>query len=138
MTENKNDWKNTVNHFLGREFWNDFQDLFQNQWPAYNLYESETRYFCQIALPGVKSLEDVRISIDPTKLIIKGNAHYHPSGYSIISEELPKGEFERTIRFQNPIKTTPIEASYKKGIMQIILDKLIGQEISEIYIDEED
>jgi HSP20 family protein len=138
MSEHKNDWKNTVNHFLGKEFWNDFQDLFQNQWPAYNLYESETSYLCQIALPGVKSLEDVRISIDPSKLIIKGNAHYHPSGYSIVSEELPKGGFDRTIHFQNPIKTAPIEAIYKKGIMQIRLEKLLGQEISEIIIDEED
>ncbi len=131
----KSDWKKTVNNFLGKDFWNDFQDLFSKEWPTYNLYESDSGYLCQISLPGLKNLEDVRISIDHTKLIIKGNAHYHVSGFSVVSEELHKGPFERTIPFLNPVETEPVEAIYKKGMMMIQLKKLQGQEISEIIID---
>lgn len=138
MSEQKNDWKKTVNSFLGKDFWSDFQELFSHDWPAYNLYESETRYLCQISLPGVQNLADVKISIDPTKLLIRGNAHYHLSGYSVVSQELHKGPFERTIRFPNPVETEPIEAVYKKGMMVIQLEKLRGQEISEIIIENDD
>lgn len=137
MTEKK-DWKNTVNQFLGKDFWNDFQDFFTSDWPAYNLYETETEFICQLALPGLNDLDDVKLSIDHTKLLIKGNAHYHLSGTSIVSEELYKGPFERHIQFPSPVQTEPIEAVYRKGIMLIRLEKLKGQEISEIIIEEED
>lgn len=134
----KNDWKKTVNQFLGKDFWNDFQDLFVSDWPPYNLYETESSFICQIALPGLNDLEDVKLSIDHTKLLIKGNAHYHLSSTSIVSEELHKGPFERVIQFPSPVKTEPTEAVYRKGMMRIRLEKLQGQEISEIIIDEDD
>ncbi|WEG12403.1 Hsp20/alpha crystallin family protein [Pullulanibacillus sp. KACC 23026] len=138
MAEGKNDWKHTVNQFLGKDFWHDFQDLFSKEWPTYNLYESESSFICQIALPGLKELGDVTVSIDNTKLLIRGNAHYHLSGYSIVSEELLKGSFEREIVFPSPVQTEPVEATYRKGMLIIQLQKLKGQEISEIIIEEED
>jgi len=132
------DWKKSVNHILGHDFWNDFQDVFTKEWPQVNLYESEDIILCLIALPGVKTLDDIHLYIHHTTLLIKGHIHFSFPGYKTVDEELYKGSFDRTIELPFPVQSHPLEATFNRGLMSIKLQRLTQQENSEIMIKDED
>jgi len=135
---NYHDWKKSVDHILGNDFWSEFQDAFTKEWPQVNLYESEDTILCLIALPGVKKLDDIHLYIHHTTLLIKGHIHFSFPGYKIVDEELHKGSFERTIELPSPVQNPPLEATFNRGLMSIKLPCLKQQEGSEIIIRDED
>ncbi|MFC4618994.1 Hsp20/alpha crystallin family protein [Camelliibacillus cellulosilyticus] len=132
------EWKQSVSGFLGKDFWNDFQDFFLKDWPLVNLYESDDHILCLVALPGIRSIDDIHIYINHTSLDLKGHIHYHYNGFHPVREELNKGRFERTVDLPVPVHNEPVDATFKKGMMTIKLKKMKHHQVSEIIVNEED
>lgn len=95
------------------------------QWnPKINLSESQSHYYVEAELPGIKK-EDLKVSFDNNILSISGersekkddkekNYHRIESVY---------GKFNRSISFDNDIQSENIEAEYKDGILSIAIAK---------------
>ena len=131
------DWKKSVNQFLGQDFWSEFQQFFKSDWPLVNLYEKEDTVLCLIALPGLPNLDDIHIYINHSSIIIKGFSAYSFPGYKTVNEELHKGEFQREIELPSPVNNKPIEATFSKGLLSILLKRIDRHEVSEIIVEED-
>lgn len=136
---NFQDWKDSIGGFLGKDFWDDFQDFFTRDWPFINLYRSDTQLLCLIALPGIRSVDDVHIFINHSQMTIKGHIHHHYNDFEPIHEEIHKGRFERFFKLPYPVHHEPVMATFKKGILAITLTRIQNYEVSEIIVaDDED
>jgi len=132
------DWKESVGGFLGKDFWNEFQEFFTKDWPSVNLYQNDTHLLCLIALPGIQSVDDVHVYINHTQLTIRGHIHHHYNGFEPVQEEIHKGRFERVVKLPCPVHNEPAEAIFKKGLLTLVLKRIRHFEVSEIIIAEEE
>ncbi|HET6873007.1 MAG TPA: Hsp20/alpha crystallin family protein [Sporolactobacillaceae bacterium] len=128
------DWKESVSGFLGKDFWNDFQDFFSKDWPLVDIYQNDTQLLCLIALPGIHNIDDVHIFINHSQMTIKGHIRQHVAGFEPVQEEIHKGRFERVIKLPCPVHNEPETAIFKKGILAIALTRIQHYEVSEIII----
>ena len=133
-----NDWKRTVSGFLGKDFWNEFQGFFARDWPLVNLYENDDHVLCLIALPGIRRMDDVRITINHTSLEIKGHLHRPFADYRAVHEEIQEGPFERHVDLPAPVQNEPVEAVFKTGMLILTLRRIPHFEVSEIVIADEE
>ncbi|TCP24093.1 HSP20 family protein [Scopulibacillus darangshiensis] len=139
MKETKfQDWKKSVSGFLGKEFWQDFQDVFMKEWPLVNVYESQNYLLCLIALPGLEKKEDVHIYVNHQSITLRGVINSEISGYQPVHEEFSNGRFERSIELPYPVHQVPSDASYKKGLLTLVLQRLQDREVSEVVVMDED
>lgn len=97
--------------------------------PAIEIKQSNKDYKVKVQLPGVKK-DDIDIELDNDFMTIAAqieeeqeqkeekeeNVKYHTC-------EFRYGKYQRTISFDNPIKTEEATAEYKNGILTIILPK---------------
>jgi HSP20 family protein len=128
------EWKESVGGFLGKDFWNEFQDFFTKDWPLVNIYRNEMHVLCLIALPGIRSVDDVHVYINHSQMTIKGNIQTQLAGFEPVQEEIHKGRFERVIKLPCPVHNEPEAASFKKGILAVTLTRIQHYEVSEIII----
>lgn len=134
-----NDWRKNVNQFLGKDFWSEFQDVFKQDWPLVNLYQAnQNRLICLIALPGVADKKNLELYIQHQALMIKGSISDQTGGYQPITEEFSTVPFERTIDLPFPVHPSPLEATYKKGILRLILEKSEPKSQKGVMVVEED
>lgn len=132
------DWKDSVGGFLGKDFWNEFQGFFQHEWPYVNLYQNDSQLFCLIALPGIRTIDDVHIFINHTQITIKGHIHNQVNGFELVQEEIHTGRFERHIKLPYAVHNEPQDANFKKGLLALTLNRIQHFEVSEIIIGEDD
>ncbi len=133
-----NDWRKNVNQFLGKDFLADFQDVFKQEWPLVNLYQSDNRLLCLIALPGVEDKRNLQLFIQHQILVIKGEIFDQSGRYNPITEEFSAASFERTVELPYPVNPSPLEATYKKGILRLVLEKTEPKSQTGVMVVEED
>lgn len=140
MDEHKKykEWRRSVSDFLGKDFLNDFQDMFTKDWPPVNLYESDTQVICLLQVPGVRSTEDLHMYVYHQSLVIKGERHMDFPDRQMVKEELKKGPFKRTIQLPSPVKTKPLSAHYRTGMLTVTLEKIQEEEVNEISVEPKD
>ncbi|MDQ7825339.1 MAG: Hsp20/alpha crystallin family protein [Candidatus Eremiobacteraeota bacterium] len=90
--------------------------------PAIDLYKEGESYVIEAAIPGVKK-EDFQIHAAEDAITISGE---HKDERKIEEKnmywkEIRRGSFQRTITFQEPIKSGEVKASYKDGILKVTL-----------------
>ena len=93
--------------------------------PAMDVVEKDDRYEVEVELPGVKK-EDVNISLQEGVLTINaGNRREKTEERDgrVISRELRRGEFVRSLRFGSAIEESGIDAGFSDGILHIRLPK---------------
>lgn len=97
--------------------------------PAVEVIQNKENYKIKVQLPGIKK-ENIEVEIDNDFMTIcaqtheekeeeqedENNKHYHTS-------EFRYGKYQRTISFDQPIKSEDAKAQYKDGILTITVPK---------------
>lgn len=132
------DWRKNVHQFLGKDFWADFQDVFKQEWPLVNVYQNDRRLMCLIAVPGVEDKKDIELYVQHQVLMIRGKSGEKPLSFQPVSEEFSIQTFERTVDLPFPVNPSPLEATYKKGVLKLILERIEPKDQQGIMVVEED
>lgn len=100
-------------------------NLLSTNWsPTSDIVEHDNEYEVKIELPGV-SKDDVKITMQENLLTIRGekkqeqeskSSHYH-------RVERSYGSFQRSFTLPTLVKADQIEATYKDGILTVLLPK---------------
>jgi HSP20 family protein len=91
-------------------------------YPAINIWVSDASQFVTAEMPGVH-VEDIDINVDGDTLTISGELGVEevPAGAHIHRKERSAGKFSRTIQLPYPVDADKVEASFKNGILSILL-----------------
>ena len=92
--------------------------------PALDLFTTHEAVIAKIALPGVKP-EDVDVTIADDIVTVHGSYQEEKetteAGY--VHKELSRGSFSRTIAVPTAVKAEAATASFKDGLLTLILPK---------------
>ncbi len=117
---------------FGRRFAPEGEVVWQ---PPIDIEEQEDRYTAHVELPGMK-LEDIKITLEDNRLVIRGektrteekkNATYHRL-------ERVYGTFERSFTLTHALKSDKIEATYRDGVLEVVVPKADEAKAREIPI----
>lgn len=103
--------------------------------PAVEVKQSKTEYKVKVQLPGVKK-DDIEVELDNDFMTITAkieeekeqkeeqeeNLRYHTC-------EFRYGKYQRTISFDQPIKSAEANAEYKNGVLTIKIPKRQSEQI---------
>ena len=100
------------------------QMMKNHQTPASNIIERNDDYAIEMALPGFEK-KDIIIDIDKQVLKISSKKEFNAAeGQTIKRREFYYGAFERQFEIPNTVDTEKIEATYKNGILTLIIPKM--------------
>lgn len=92
--------------------------------PGVDILETEKAFEIHLAAPGMKK-DDFRLDLDDQFLTISGERktkrEENPAKFHIV--EISYGSFSRAFRLPDGVLASKIEASYKDGILQVVLPK---------------
>lgn len=92
--------------------------------PAVDIFETKDSLVMKVELPGV-SKEDVKIDLDNQILTISGERKFEnevkEEDYHRI--ERAYGQFQRSFTLPNKVDAERIEASYREGLLEVVLPK---------------
>ena len=91
---------------------------------AVDLYETPEAYVLKGALPGVKP-EDITINATPGMVTVRGEykVETETKDESYLRKELRAGAIHRTFELPLSIDPTKVEATFKDGILKVVLGK---------------
>jgi len=92
--------------------------------PSIDLGETSTEIVVRADLPGI-DLQDIDVSVTKDTLTIRGEKkkqqQHTGTNYQIV--ERSSGSFTRSIRLSTPVNEQKVTASYKKGVLDVVLPK---------------
>ncbi|PTX49353.1 HSP20 family protein [Melghirimyces profundicolus] len=108
-----------------KEVWKKLDPSSPKRVPSIDIYETEEEGVITAELPGLRSSEDVQITLDSLHLTLEGRipCPYPCPKESLIVNERYFGRFKRTVRIPFNYSSDSIEARYKSGILEIHLSK---------------
>lgn len=128
-----------------RRHWDPFRDLFgddfystfglpavsaqPNTWtPTVDISESDKEFTIHAELPGVKK-EDIKLQIDEDVLTIQGERKFEKTEESreFRKRERSYGSFVRTFQLPEGVDQELIKASFKEGVLDISIPKVLEQ-----------
>lgn len=133
MSSLRKEMDNVWDHFLGKT---SFPESFSKEWmPSVDVSETEDQLLIKAELPGLEA-KDVNVSISGDLLTIKGEKKQEEEKKDehFYSSERYYGSFQRSFRLPENIKTDKVDATFKKGILQIALRKTEKSKKKEIEI----
>jgi HSP20 family protein len=115
------DMDNLVQHLFGEE---NRQVGRENYAPMLNLSETEGQYELTADLPGIKP-ENVSVEVHEGQITISGQreAEKEETNKTFHRVERQYGEFRRTVSLPVPVDEQKITASYKDGVLTVVLPK---------------
>jgi HSP20 family protein len=110
--------------------------LAEEEWqPAMDVSETESELVVNVEIPGMDP-EDIDVSLSEGTLLIKGEkkpeAEEKEADYHLIERNY--GTFIRSIPLPAGVQRDKISASYKNGILTIVLPKSEGAQKKEIKV----
>lgn len=105
--------------------------------PPVDIYEDETQLVVRAELPGLKR-EDIDIQVTTESLVISGERKMEQLGAqepNYIRIERPYGPFRRTFSISVPVKPGETKASYKEGLLEIVIPKAEEAQPKKIQVD---
>jgi HSP20 family protein len=111
--------------------------LMEGAWsPSVDVFDSKDNVLVKVDIPGMKK-EDMEISVDGDTLTIKGEkkeeTESKDKGY--VKTERFFGSFNRALSLPAEIEENKVKASYKDGVLEIILPKKEEQKPKQIKVD---
>ena len=139
-------WKNQEINKLRKDIdrlfdrlWDDFgmplSTRVEREKPYIDLSETEESLLIRAEVPGINP-EDLEISITENILTIKGEMKQGDEEESGDSHRMERryGYFSRTLRLPCKIVVDDVQATYKKGVLSIVMPKCKEMSASEIRI----
>ena len=97
--------------------------------PAVEIKQNDHEYKVKVQLPGVKK-DDIKVDIDNDFMTISAQMHEEKEEHEQQENnekyhtcEFRYGQYQRTVSFDNPIKSQESHAKYKDGILTITVPK---------------
>ena len=103
--------------------------------PDIDIKETDQNIQIKADLPGMKK-EDINISVDEDQLIIRGERKIEKEekDKDYVRVERSYGSFYRSFNIGVPVKSDQIEASYKDGVLEVVLPKAEAKKPKKIEI----
>jgi len=110
-----------LDSFLGRP--TSTADI-RNWVPALDMHETKDQFVLKFELPGVKD-KDVSLSIVEDLLTVKGERAFaaDTEGKNARHIERVYGKFERSVRLPVPVQAEKVTATYRDGVLEVMLPK---------------
>lgn len=126
----------------------DFDRLF-NDFPAFvrgdqqfgahriDVHETQDEVVATCDLPGLEKKEDVQIDVQGNLLAVSGTIH---RGHEIQEEQMHQrerfyGRFQRSVSLPSPVQEEGIKATYRNGVLEIRMRKLMPPPKKQIDIE---
>lgn len=112
----------------GGPMWNPFasQPAAPGLFPMVDILDVRHELVLIVDVPGLEHASDVRISVHPDKVIVKGELQRlgnRNGEYSILQSERRVGSFERSITLPVRVRKQHAKAIYQQGLLEIRLLK---------------
>ena len=119
----RDDMDKLFNRFLGRSFEGD--EVADNEWvPHVDIAEGDNSFTLKAELPGMNK-DDIKISLHDNVLTLRGEKseqkEVKENTYHLCERRY--GKFIRSFRLSTPVDSRKIEASFKDGVLNIMLPK---------------
>lgn len=103
--------------------------------PDVDIKETDKEILVRADLPGMKQ-EDIDVSIDENQLVIKGERKMEKEEKEkdYVRVERSYGSFYRSFSLGTPIKEDQVRATYKDGVLEVILPKAEVRKAKKIQI----
>jgi HSP20 family protein len=114
--------------------WPEFPLYTREEWdPTVNVHEKEGKFYITAEIPGLKK-EDISVSYDNRCVTIRGKEDFEKTEESAehSMNEMRNGAFFKSFKMPGAIDEEKIEATYKDGVLTLILphiEKLKGNKI---------
>ncbi len=99
--------------------------LLDGAWsPAVDIYDSKENILIKADIPGL-SKEDIEVTVHGDTLVIKGEKKHEKEvkEKDYIRTERFYGNFQRAIRLPAEVETNKVDATYKNGVLELVLPK---------------
>ncbi len=105
--------------------------------PAIDVYETPDKVVVVVELAGIGE-QDIEITVNRDRFLIRGERKKPSYGgqQAYYRMEIPSGPFEREVLLPVAVDPQGSEASYRDGLLEVILPKL-GQHIHKVEIKSE-
>ncbi|KAA9021726.1 Hsp20/alpha crystallin family protein [Niallia endozanthoxylica] len=117
-------WKQALNpDVLAKEGRKNFENNLlktRDTFPLCDLYQKEHLLFLEIELPGLTT-EDIKVSFEQGKVIIKGHYHTLKTGSNYFLKERMSKAFIKEIAMPFPIIESLIRHTFSNGLFTLIL-----------------
>ncbi len=91
--------------------------------PKADIYEVDENIFVVLDMPGINE-NAIDITLEKNILNVKGYAQIeNRENYSLVLAEYEAGDFERSFSVSDTIDRENIQASYKNGVLRLVLPK---------------
>ncbi len=103
--------------------------------PAFDVAENEKEYIVTAELPGIDP-QDIEITISNGVLTIRGEKkrEEETKGENYYYMERQYGAFQRSFRLPDEIKEDEIDATYKHGVLKLVIPKVHEGRVKRIEI----
>jgi len=104
--------------------------------PDVDIKETDSEIRIKADLPGMKK-EDIDISVDEDQLVIKGERREEKEekDKDYVRVERNYGSFYRSFNIGVPVKSDQVKASYKEGVLELVLPKAEAKKPKKIKIE---
>lgn len=125
---------------------NDLFDISLSRWPAVNgkerpslaldIYDGKDHFTVKADIPGMKK-EDIEISIQEGVLTIRGEKkeETEKNEKGVLRTERFYGMFERSVALPSVVDEAKVKASYKDGVLELVIPKKEESKPKQIKID---
>ena len=103
--------------------WPEWQRDMGEEWtPSADLTEKDGAYHLTAEVPGIKK-EDITVSVENGYVTVKGKKedHREEKGEEDFLKETRSGAFCRSFRLPSEVDTEHIDATYKDGVLNVVL-----------------
>jgi HSP20 family protein len=111
---------------LGRSFGTEFMSNFNTglTLPAVNVKDTANEYIVEMAVPGLeKSNFDINIDNNILSIVAESKTEDNTESENYTRREFGYSSFKRTFAIPDSVNAEKITASYKEGILKVLLPK---------------
>ena len=102
--------------------------------PPVDVYQDKDQFTVIVELPGHKK-EEIEISLHDNTLTISGERKCEESGEQEFLTERSYGKFQRSLTLPTAVDAEKVKASYKYGLLQVVLPKAEEAKPKQVEID---
>lgn len=112
--------------FFGRP-WPETGSVFGGRMPRVDVIDRESEFCVRAELPGI-SKENLEVSLHENTLNLRATTQREEKQErgQYYRREMSRGEFQRTIRLPAPVESENAKATFKDGILELVLPKAPG------------
>ena len=103
--------------------------------PDIDVFEKDGKIVVRADLPGMER-DDIEVSVQDDTLVVRGHREEEKEikGETYYGSERATGRFYRAVGLPAGVDPNEIEASYKDGVLQVSVPKMVVQEPQKVQI----